>query len=552
MKDIHIASVCFTLFFCLTFTSAFSINTTDSLLHVLTRQIEGREIYIREKEHQINQLRDMLRQEDMSLQQQFKLYSKLYTHYQSFQYDSAFAYALRLEQKARQLNDPVKIEYAKLKISFTLLSSGMYKEAFDSLNAVHIQYMPDSLNVEYHVLQARAFHDLATYNADKYYASSYLIKGNMHLDSALTHLASDKPEYAYLSGLKYFKEKKYDEAIREFVLVLGKYPPSSHDYAKTASSLAGVYRDTGNTSQAIELLCKAAIADIQSAIQENLALLNLAELLYQTGDQTNAYLFIKRALADAIAYGARQRQTQVGTILPIIEGERLVTAESQKSKLFVYASIVSLLSLLVVIFAIIIFKQLKQLRIAKKTVTEANQSLQEANEKLTEVNLILKQTNDHLIEANKIKEEYIGYSFNMYSDYLNKLEKLKQSVERKLLSKKYEDINHVIDSVNLKKERENLFQSFDQIFVTLFPNFITVFNSYFEEENEFTAKEKGSFSIEFRIFALIRMGIHDPEQIAKILGYSIRTIYNYKTKVKNKSFLSNEEFEQKIMEIRAF
>jgi DNA-binding CsgD family transcriptional regulator len=47
------------------------------------------------------------------------------------------------------------------------------------------------------------------------------------------------------------------------------------------------------------------------------------------------------------------------------------------------------------------------------------------------------------------------------------------------------------------------------------------------------------------------MGIHDNEKIARILEYSVHTINTYKTKIKNKSILPNEDFEHRIMEIEA-
>ena len=107
-------------------------------------------------------------------------------------------------------------------------------------------------------------------------------------------------------------------------------------------------------------------------------------------------------------------------------------------------------------------------------------------------------------------------------------------------------------SVNLKKEREALYLSFDKIFLRLFPNFIPEFNAYFREEDKIIPKDKDSLNIELRIFALIRLGIHDHDQIARILEYSVNTIYTYKTRVKNRSVLPNEEFESKIMAIKAF
>jgi len=48
---------------------------------------------------------------------------------------------------------------------------------------------------------------------------------------------------------------------------------------------------------------------------------------------------------------------------------------------------------------------------------------------------------------------------------------------------------------------------------------------------------------------LIRLGISESERIAKLLDFSLSTVKNYKTKAKNRSFVSNELFEQKIMEI---
>jgi DNA-binding CsgD family transcriptional regulator len=47
------------------------------------------------------------------------------------------------------------------------------------------------------------------------------------------------------------------------------------------------------------------------------------------------------------------------------------------------------------------------------------------------------------------------------------------------------------------------------------------------------------------------MGIHDSEKIAHILQYSVNTITTYKTKIKNKSIVPNEEFEKRVMEIKA-
>lgn len=63
---------------------------------------------------------------------------------------------------------------------------------------------------------------------------------------------------------------------------------AQHEIALTSSTLSGIYQQKNQTQKAIDLLIIAAIADIHSSTKEVLAILNLAELLYQQGDVENA------------------------------------------------------------------------------------------------------------------------------------------------------------------------------------------------------------------------------------------------------------------------
>jgi hypothetical protein len=185
-------------------------------------------------------------------------------------------------------------------------------------------------------------------------------------------------------------------------------------------------------------------------------------------------------------------------------------------------------------------------------VSAANEKLQDVNNQLKASNDNLQFANNELSEANKIKEEYIGYSFNMYANYLDKIDKIKKNIRRKLQTTNFEIFSNALEIINMRKEREDLYLSFDKVFMKLFPIFIPTFNSFFRKEDRYLLKEGQPLNFDIRIFALIRIGISDHEQIAKILEYSVRTIYNHKTSVKNKSILSNDEFENEIMKIRAF
>ena len=95
-----------------------------------------------------------------------------------------------------------------------------------------------------------------------------------------------------------------------------------------------------------------------------------------------------------------------------------------------------------------------------------------------------------------------------------------------------------------------LLRSFDTVFLRIFPQFVARFNELFNPEDQIKLKENELLNIDLRIFALIRMGISDNDKIAQILEYSVNTIYAYKTRIKNRSIVPNEEFETRILEIK--
>jgi len=319
---------------------------------------------------------------------------------------------------------------------------------------------------------------------------------------------------------------------------------SSHDFAVNACCLSYLYEVKGLQEQAIDLLIKAAISDIQSATKETVATYKLADFLYKQGDIRDAYVYIKQAMDDATFYGALHRQAQISSILPIIEAQWVNQIERQKRLLYIYSAIITVLVISVIAFAFIIFRQLKKLRIADNIIKAANISLQENN-------LALEELNRNLSTANKIKNEYIGYYFKINSIYIEKLESFQKSIEKKLNSKRYEDALAAVHSLNLESERQQLFHTFDKVFLRLFPDFTGKFNALFNNEEQICIPEGQLLSTEHRIFALIRMGIHDNDRIAKLLGYSVNTIYSYKNRIKNRSFVANDDFEDRIMEIEA-
>ncbi|OQP59221.1 transcriptional regulator [Niastella vici] len=473
----------------------------------------------------------------------FKGYENLYSAYKVFQYDSSYNYAKKMLAVALRLNDPSLINYARIKMGFSLLSSGMYKETLDSLSAIQISAVPDSCRAEYYALMGRYYYDLGDYDKDQYHTPRYNEKGAQYIDSALAFWRKDSYDYIYFTGLKQLRSGNRTNAKQNFDLLLARTNLTPHQVAITASTLSDLYIQTGDHNTAILLLIKAMIADMQSSTKETSAAFILSTLLYKKADIKNASVCINQAFSDAVFFGARQRKVQVGDVLPLIEAQKYAIVEQQKTKLLWYAGLVTFLLLLVVALTIIVLKQLKEGKRKQLVIMEAHRNTQEANRRLSE-------TNEKLNDANKIKEEYIGYFFNVNSEFFDKIERFKKSVDQKLTDRKYDEIRFLVNNINLKREKEDLLKHFDRAFLKLFPNFVAEFNDLFRLEDRIELADNELLNTDLRIFALARMGIHENEKIAHILQYSVNTINTYKTRIRNKSIVPNEEFEKRIMQIK--
>src|SRR3954468_14178202 len=106
----------------------------DSLLQQLSVTMKKASEFDAAKNREIAQLKAGLASYQPSqLRDIFRTNEKIYEEYAIFNYDSAFRYANELIRLSGQLNERGYMVSARLKLSFILLSAGLYKETFDSL-----------------------------------------------------------------------------------------------------------------------------------------------------------------------------------------------------------------------------------------------------------------------------------------------------------------------------------------------------------------------------------------------------------------------------------
>ena len=159
-------------------------------------------------------------------------------------------------------------------------------------------------------------------------------------------------------------------------------------------------------------------------------------------------------------------------------------------------------------------------------------------------------TNTTLEEVGKIKEVYIARYLDRCVEYLEKLEQYRRSLEKLAMASKTEELFKVIRSDQfLRDERKAFYREFDKSFLDLFPNFVDNFNKLLVEEARIYPKPGELLNTELRIFALIRLGVTDSARIAHFLSYSLTTVYNYRSKIRNRAAGNKDAFEQEVMKL---
>lgn len=446
----------------------------------------------------------------------YDLNHALYEEYQSFKYDSAYFYAKNSSYIAHRLSDTDKIVESRCAIAFCHMSSGLFAEAFNEMEKVNLKGTSNQTKADFYALYNRLYYDAADFNDTEEWRESYTRLGTAYADSLTAIVPEDSYEYEFAKAQSELKHWKYIECIDRYKAILEKFEVSTHDKAIINSSIGGAYKTLGQNDSAVVYLAKAAINDIESATKENTALYRLAEILCHEGDTERAYAYIQSAMEDADFYNARHRKLSINPLLPIIENSRHDSITRQRNHMAIIMVLCAVLLLISVIAVSIISKQNRKLR---------KKSLQ-------------------LREANRIKEEYIGHSFYVNSEFIAESEELYKTIYQKIITRQYDDLKDLSKLSKVNKKRESMYESFDKCFLRLFPSFTYEYAKLFPDGE--IDPNTTVLTPEMRIFALIRLGINDSERISRFLNYSVHTIYTYKTRVKTKSIVTNEEFEARI------
>lgn len=522
-------------------------KSTDALLREIDGIIKNRQTYGAEKEARIADLKELL-VEAASDEQRYGFCGRLFDEYRAYNLDSSFVYAQRKEELAHRLNKLDYLDDSAMNMAEVMGTTGMYKEALELLGKIDKKTLPDYLYGYYYHLYRTIYGLMGDYAVTEKAKKEYYRMTDLYRDSLLQINASDSLGHALVMADKCIVHARYDEAIDMLMEYYSKPSLDDHAQAMITYTISEGYRLKGDKQGQKHYLALSAIADLKSAVKEYVSLRKLASLVYEEGDIDRAYNYLKCSLEDATLCNARLRTLEISQVFPIIDQAYQLKTKRQQQEMKVSLICISLLSVFLLVAIFFVYKQMKKVAAARREVIDTNTLLQELNEELHDSNSQLKEMNHTLSEANYIKEEYIGRYMDQCSTYLDKMDLYRRSLNKIAAAGRVEELYKAIKSSQfLDEELKEFYANFDVTFLQLFPSFVEDFNALLTEPMQ--PKPGELLNTELRIFALIRLGITDSTKIAQFLRYSVTTIYNYRTRVRNKAVGERDEFEAKVMQI---
>lgn len=538
-------------------TSKHALEENRKLLHSLDSLLEQQDLFVRVKEERIKQLK-MQYSRVKDVKELYAMNRMVYLEYRVYDADSALHYINKNIQLAQQTNNRTWEVISLLEQSFVLTSSGLLTEALKAVSDIQPEELPQNLRSEYFGRLCTLYSRLRDYSSENSQLSEhYNNLQKAFRDSVYLTATPDELRYWNCRAWLYMGTPEIEPVKQAFEENKQTLSNDSRKYSIATYNLSAIYRSENNESKYLENLILSAMADIRSVNGDIGSLQEIAEYLFKHGEIDRAYNYILYCSQKAMLFHNRVRIVKMSHLQNQIYKAYQEQSRTQQKRLQASLIAVSFLFLVLIGAFLFIRKQMRRLKEANlkldstnqklsvnmDALSTAHQRLEEVNIQLKDLNTQLQEVNDQLRESNYVKEEYIGYVFNICSTYISKLEEFRKNINRKLKVGQIEDVKAMTDSsATASNELKEFYQNFDTIFLHLYPDFVGDFNALLLPEERIELKEGELLNTELRIHALIRLGITDSVKIADFLHCSAQTVYNNRLRTRNKSIIPKEDF----------
>ena len=521
------------------------------LLERIDYMIDNDQYYQDIKEKELKQLKQQAIEATDSKTRLLFLDS-IYRAYSAYRYDSAYAYMKRGLELAEKCKDSYYITLNKINHASILSVRGFYCKAEDLLQTLNPETMPNKLKLYYYFTYAWIYNYWESYAKNSDFSEEFRTQKRHYMDLLLQNFKEDRKNtanYNYLLGERiYIDEPTSRKTLTHFLKAMKMSPAKSRIHAMSAYGAARYYKLTGKFDLYEKYLVEAAVSDGLCQLKETLALQKLAYYLFKK-DENNSKLaakYIQHTMEDAQFFNNQLRMMEISNILPVIATANQQAAERSRARILMGFITVSAALIIIIILAFVNNRQKNKLKKNKQEIEEQNKKQIEMNDQLSEMNNQLTELNQQLIETNIKRETYLRLFMDISAAYISKLADYRKLVSRKIKANQAADLLKSLNTHKMEEEETQMFYNrFDKAFMELYPGFVTELNKLLLPESQLEVPTTHTLTTEIRIYALMRLGVTDSQEIATLLHYSTQTIYNYKSGMRAKA-INRDTFESDV------
>lgn len=518
---------------------------TEALLKRLDYAVEHCEQYRRMREERISALTTALSTTHVWAERN-SIINSICEEYRTFNNDSAIVWMQHGIDAATAAGDRRSANLCRCKLVRQYVNAGYNAEALMTLDSIRT-HGTDGIEAEYYDACIALYGQLEYYThnrRDKRRFKDIALQMDNRMRASIS--PSDKIPYFSMMYRQQLEAKQYKEALATCDAWERSIKPWTHEYAIVCFNRFNVLEEMNRHDETMRHLLMAAICDVENATYEGIAIYNVSRMLKEQGDVRRAQTYIKYAYMAQTRFGGKTRDWVVHDLEDINASYLDQINDKQRIVTFSLAVIGALFLILLILF-IHTFIQHRKVKARNEEIKSMNSQLSNTNDKLMQLYEQNRAINDRLSEANLIKEGYIGTFFGLCSMYIDQADKTIKKIGKLFRNKQYKDLEQIMLALSMNEDaRDGLFDQFDRIFLNIFPNFISDFNALIQPESRIQPKEDTKLTMVLRIFALIRLGVNNSQQIASFLGLANSTVYNYRTKYRNEALGDRTTFEEQV------
>ena len=521
------------------------------LLERIDYMIDNDQYYQDIKEKELKQLKlQAIEAEDSKTRLLFL--DSIYHAYSAYRYDSAYAYMQRGLELAQKVNDTYYITLNQINQASILSVRGFYGMAKNKLESLNPDEMPHKQKLYYYFTYAWLYNYLESYAKGSNYAEEFRSQKKHYMNLLIQNFNEEDKHSAYYHYLMgehiYLDNPTSKEGLNHYQKAMKMTPAKSRIHAMSAYGAARYYKLTGKFDLYEKYLVEASVSDGLCQLKETVALQKLAYYLFKKDENNSkrAAKYIQHTMEDAQFFNNQLRMMEISNILPVIAAANQQAAERSRARILTGFIAVSAALIIIIILAFVNNRQKNKLKKNKQEIEEQNKKQIEMNGQLSEMNNQLTELNQQLIETNIKRETYLRLFMDISAAYISKLADYRKLVSRKIKANQAADLLKSLNTHKLEEEETQMFYNrFDKAFMELYPGFVTELNKLLLPESQLEVPTTHTLTTETRIYALMRLGVTDSQEIATLLHYSTQTIYNYKSGMRAKA-INRDTFESDV------